>query len=73
MKTLMERFFKGLFNMATAYEMNFDFAYKLRKNLIRSKPASCSLEGLIKLAFHKGCKMQVLNGPGFKNNSMATL
>jgi hypothetical protein len=32
MKTLMERFFKDLFIMATAYEINLDFAYKMRKN-----------------------------------------
>ncbi len=59
--------------MAAAYEMNSDFAYKMRKKLIRSKPSSCSLEGSIKLTVHKGCKMKVLNGPNFKSNSMATM
>jgi hypothetical protein len=38
------------------------FTYEMSKNLIRSKPSSCSLDGPIKLAFHKGCKMKVLNG-----------
>jgi hypothetical protein len=37
-----------------------------RKNLIRSKSQSCSFEGPIKLAFHKGCKIEILNGPDLK-------
>jgi hypothetical protein len=45
---------------------NPDFEFKMSKNLIRSKHQSRSLEGPIKLAFHKGCEIDVLNGPNLK-------
>jgi hypothetical protein len=63
----------SLFIMATAYEMNSDFAIEMRKNLIRSEPSSCSLCGPLILSVLQGCKMKVLNGPIFKSNSMATM
>jgi len=52
--------------MAATYEMNSDFAYKMRKKLIRSKHSSCSLCGLLILSILQGCKMNVLNGPILK-------
>jgi hypothetical protein len=39
-----------------------DFAFKGRKNLIRSKPASRSFYGMLILSVLQGCEMQVLNG-----------
>ena len=53
-------------NFDNLISLNPDFAFKKRKNLIRSKSQSRSLEGPIKLAFHKGCEIEILNGPNLK-------
>jgi hypothetical protein len=48
-------------NPVLAFKMRKKF--KMRKNLIRSKHQSRSLEGPIKLAIRIGCEIDVLNGP----------
>jgi hypothetical protein len=49
--------------------INPDFAFKMRKNLIRSNPSSCSLLKMLIFPVLQGCEMMDLNGP-IKNNSM---
>jgi len=55
-------FFYFFFNLISL-SLSPDPAFKMRKNLIRSKPQSCSLYGTLILSVLQGCKIEVLNGP----------
>jgi hypothetical protein len=50
-----------------------NIAFKKSKKTDPFKTFISQLSGSIKLAFHKGCEMEVLNGPNLKNNSIVAM